>query len=136
MADFSKDTDLVKYQFDIMKFGVDSWTQFHADAKSDILVDLRLDWFPKTGYRGDLDPDLLTDSQWLRASVYRVLGWYAYGQLSNEEGDKFDRLMKAYQSRYGVEFNSIVSDGVEYDFDEDGTVDDSEKAGFDNRRSR
>ena len=43
-------------------------------------------------------------------------------------------MMMHYRKRYDEEFNSILRDGVLYDFDGDGTVEQTEKQPFHTRR--
>jgi len=39
-----------------------------------------------------------------------------------------------YRKKYNEEFNNILQDGVRYDYDDDGTVEDIEKQPFHTRR--
>jgi hypothetical protein len=77
---------------------------------------------------------LLTDAQFKRLSVYKVIGYYACPQLtkynSNDNLDRFQVMMKHYQQLYADEFDSILKDGVEYDADDSNTVKDAEKAPY------
>ncbi|NDB60028.1 hypothetical protein EB001_16495 [bacterium] len=147
MANFSTDTDLTFYQPDILTFGIASFTtpnDYHAQARADIERDLRIKWYPvyvKQTYRDisllnttEMNPALLTDSQFKRLSVYKVIGSYACPQLtkynSNDNPDRFQVMMKHYQQLYAEEFDSILKDGVEYDADDSNTVADSEKAPY------
>ena len=43
-------------------------------------------------------------------------------------------MMMHYRKQFDEEFNSILRDGVDYDFDNDGTVEDTEKQPFHTRR--
>ena len=85
-----------------------------------------------------MDETKLTESQFTRCAVYRVLSEYALPQLTkwNAEGDedKFQVMMAHYKKKYEEEFNSILRDGVEYDFDGDGTVEVGEEQPFHTRR--
>ena len=145
MANFSVDTDLTFYQPDILGFGIASFTtpnDYHAQARADIERDLRIKWFPiyaKTTYRdisilnsNEMDATLLTDAQFKRASVFRVIGFYACPQLtkfnSNDNQDRFQVMMKHYQQMYSSEMEDILRDGVEYDADDSNTIADVEKA--------
>jgi len=76
-----------------------------------------------------MDDTLLTDSQWTRASAYLVLWKYALPQLTNwVDGDRFREMIGFYRDLYTQELNAIFADGVEYDYDEDGTVSTEEKS--------
>jgi hypothetical protein len=147
MANFSTDTDLTFYQPDILGFGIASFTtpnDYHAQARADIERDLRIKWYPvylKQTYRDisllnttEMNATLLTDAQFKRLSVYKVIGSYACPQLtkfnSNDNPDRFQVMMKHYQQLYADEFDSILKDGVEYDADDSNTVADAEKAPY------
>ncbi len=147
MANFSVDADLTFYQPDILTFGIASFTSpndYHAQARADIERELRIKWFPvysKETYRDiailnttEMDSTLLTDAQFKRASVYRVIGFYACPQLtkfnSNDNPDRFQVMMKHYQQMYASEMEDILRDGVEYDADDSNTVADAEKAPY------
>jgi len=145
----STDADLIKYQPDILTFGIDEFTDEHAKARDDILRRLRDEWWVRsrnvTNYdisrslpSLEMDDSKLTESQFERCAVYRVLSEYALPQLTkwNNEGseDRFQVMMMHYRKRYDEEFNSILRDGVLYDFDGDGTVEQTEKQPFHTRR--
>ena len=78
-----------------------------------------------------MDETKLTEAQFTRVAVFRVLAEYALPQLTkwNADGDedKFQVMMKHYQNRYKTEFAELLLDGIEYDFDDDGTVQDDER---------
>jgi len=145
----STDADLIKYQPDILTFGIDEFTDEHAKARDDILRKLRDEWWVRsrnvTNYdisrslpSLEMDDSKLTESQFERCAVYRVLSEYALPQLTkwNNEGseDRFQVMMMHYRKRYDEEFNSILRDGVLYDFDNDGTVEQTENQPFHTRR--
>ena len=81
-----------------------------------------------------MDATLLTDAQFKRASVYKVIGFYACPQLtkfnSNDNPDRFQVMMKHYQQMYADEMEQILRDGVEYDADDSNTIADAEKAPY------
>ena len=147
MANFSTDSDLQVYQPDILTFGISSFTtptDYHAFARADIERDLRIRWFPvyvKQTYRDisllnttEMNATLLTDAQFKRLSVYKVIGYYACPQLtkfnSNDNPDRFQVMMKHYKQMYADEFETILRDGIEYDADDSNTVADAEKAPY------
>ena len=145
----SSDADLIKYQPDILTYGIDEFTDEHAKARDDILRKLREEWWVRsrnvTNYdisrslpSLEMDNSKLTESQFTRCAVYRVLSEYALPMLTkwNAEGneDKFQVMMMHYRKKFDEEFNAILRDGVDYDFDNDGTVEDTEKQPFHTRR--
>jgi len=128
---FSTDSDLTDIVPDILDMGIPSFFAEHAYAEADILREIRAKWWVRTNRSGEMNSDLLTDSQWKRASAYLVLSKYILPQLTNwVEGDRFMQMMSFYKEMYLQEMQSVFEDGVEYDADDDGTVSDSEKSTF------
>jgi hypothetical protein len=143
----STDADLLKYQPDILTYGIDEFTDEHTKAREDILRKLRNEWwgraktynqFNGNSKYAELDADKLTESQFTRCAVYRVLAEYALPQLTkwNSVGDedKFQVMMNHYHKKFEQEFADILMDGVEYDYDDDGTVQDDERDSIDTLR--
>jgi len=113
---------------DILSFGIDSFSTDHAKAQADIERKIRADWWDKRGFSGELKPQYLTDSQWTRANAYLVLWKYALPQLTNwVDGDRFQGMIDFYKSRFAEEIEAVFKDGVEYDDDNNGTIDNDEK---------
>lgn len=131
----STDSDLLVYQPEILGYGIDEFTSEHAKAEADILRKIRSEWWPRgrANYGGvvEMDETLLTESQFTRCAVYRVLSEYALPQLTkwNADGeeDKFQIMMNHYHKKYEQEFDSILKDGVEYDANNDNVVEAVEK---------
>jgi hypothetical protein len=145
----STDDNLIEYQADILEYGIDDFDSYHAKAREDILRRLRDEWWVRsrnmTNYdisrslpSLEMDADRLTESQFTRCAVYRVLSEYALPQLTkwNASGDedKFQVMMMHYRKKYDEEFNSVLRDGVEYDFNNDDDLTESEKQPFHTRR--
>ena len=125
---FSTDADLLAIAPDILSLGIDSFSTEHAKAQADIERHIRANWWDKRGFSGELKPQYLTDSQWTRSSAYLVLWKYALPQLTNwVDNDRFLGMRDFYKSRYGEEIEAVFKDGVEYDDDNDGTIDEDEK---------
>ena len=125
---FSSDSDLTDIVPDILTFGISTFADEHNKADADIKREIRAKWWSRTGNKGEMDASLLTGSQWTRAAAYLVLAKYALPQLTNwVEGDRFKNMMDFYNAEFLKEMNAIFEDGVEYDLNEDGTVEDGEK---------
>ena len=125
---FSSDADLMDIIPDILSFGIDSFSTDHAKAQADIERKIRADWWDKRGFSGELKAQYLTDSQLTRANAYLVLWKYALPQLTNwVDGDRFQGMIDFYKSRFAEEIEAVFKDGVEYDDDNNGTIDDDEK---------
>ena len=125
---FSSDSDLTAIQPDILSLGISSFSGEHAKAESDIKRELRNKWWSRTGRAGEMDAAQLVDAQWTRANAYLVMWKYALPQLSNWVGDdRFLNMINFYRDLYNQEMQAVLTDGVEYDFNDDGTIQDSEK---------
>ena len=125
---FSTDSDLTDIQPDILTLGISTFAAEHAKAEADILREVRRRYWSRTGYGGEMDSTLLTDAQWTRANAYLVLWKYALPQLSNWVGDdRFIQMIQFYKDLYHQEMEDVFADGVEYDYNDDGIVSDSEK---------
>lgn len=126
---FSTDSDLTAIIPDILTFGISSFSAEHALAQAEIERELRYKWYPKLQLDKEMDATLLTASQWTKASAYLVLWKHALPKLTNwVDGDRFQNMITFYKTRYEEEFASVIHDGVEYDFNDDNTVSESEKA--------
>lgn len=125
---FSTDSDLTAIVPDILSLGIDSFADEHAKAEADIKREIRRKWWPRTQFKGEMNDSLLTDSQWTRANVYLVLWKYALPKLTNwVDGDRFREMISFYRDLHSQEMESVFNDGVEYDADEDGTIQNDEK---------
>lgn len=126
---FSTDSDLTELQPDILSLGIAAFTEEHTKAQNDILRELEAKWWPRKGINGAMDSTLLTDSQFTLCSAYLVLWKYALPQLTNwVDGDRFQNMIDFYQMRYNEELAAILAVGVDYDANNDGTVEVRESA--------
>lgn len=126
---FSTDSDLTELQPDILSLGIAAFTEEHAKAQSDILRELEAKWWPSKNISGAMDSTLLTDSQFTLCSAYLVLWKYALPQLTNwVDGDRFQNMIEFYRNRYNEELAAVLAVGVEYDANDDGTVEYEERA--------
>jgi hypothetical protein len=135
---YATNEDLTDYMPDALEHGVADWSAELALAESDVQRDIKVRWFiPEFGtgknFRGSVsleqyDITKLTATQWTRATVYRAMYQYILPKLSTfrPEGDSFRERIDFYRSSYAEEMNAQLSSGVEYDFDNDGTVESGE----------
>jgi hypothetical protein len=125
---FSQDSDLVALVPDILDFGITSFATEHAKAQTDLTRTIRNEWWYKKQIAGEMNPAYLTDSQWTRCNAYLVLWKYALPQLTNwVQDDRFLNMITFYQQRYNEELVAVFADGVEYDDDNSGTIEDDER---------
>ena len=136
-------SDLQKFQPDILGFGITDFGDELQLAENDVLRQIRAEWWEKyrhtVRYKDitkittvEMTSSKLPNSQWTNCVCYMALWKYIFPQLTKwrEEEDSFMRQIKWYQDRYSEEFQAILRDGVEYDEDGGGTVADSEKEPF------
>lgn len=136
----STDTDILEYVPDLHDYGIQDFSADHAKTRQDILRRLRIEWWPRlqpwkqdiryVNTTPEMDETRLTESQFTRAAVFHVLAYYILPKLTkfDPEGDRFENMMKHYRERYNEEFTLVLQDGVEYDLDNNNTIDTGEKA--------
>ena len=142
MATFASDSNLQEYEPEILKFGIQDFSDLHAKSYDDIIRLLQIKWWPTTQYstidvsvignQSRLSPSRLDSTQFTRAAVYHVLASYIYPRLStfDPDGDAFQNKMNYYKQRFEEEFELILREGVSYDSDSSGTYTDSERTSF------
>lgn len=125
---------MLEYFPDLYDYGIQEFDSFHAKTQEDILRELRIRWWPTQQNRirhdisvivpVEMDYEWLTLSQFTRTAVFHCLAYYILPQLSKFEpdGDRFAEMMKYYRERYQEEFELVLRDGVEYDFDQDSSI--------------
>jgi len=132
-------SDIKRYEPNILDYGVDSFENEMSDAAEDVTRDIRIRWWPTQetgrydisiiGQYVEMEADKLTATQWTRAVVYYALGYYIFPKLSsfNSEADIFERKFDYYRKEYDREFQHVTMDGVEYDRNNDGVINATEK---------
>lgn len=137
---FATISDIQEYEPDILNYGLPDFDDALTKAQADVERYLRIHWWPtaQTGryditvmnYRyAEMDETLLTSSQLTRATVYHALGYYIFPRLSKFEPnlDVFQIKYDYYKKMFAEEIDLVIRDGVEYDVNNDNTVDNSEK---------
>ena len=131
--------DVLEYEPNIQDYGIFNWDDALAKGKEDVLRELRIKWFPTQqigkyditviGLNVEMDEDKLSPAQLKRAHVYRTLAYYIFPRLTKFEPeiDVFERQMEFYRGLYREEIDAVIADGVEYDIDGDGTINDLER---------
>lgn len=138
MAQYATDVDLQEYEPDILNLGIPEFQDLHEKSYEDINRLIEIEWWPRASYRqyditrgtyANIDVTLLVDSQWKRAAVYHVLAYYIYPRLSTftPEGDVYMEKMQYYKDKFKEEFNLCLRQGVRYDYNNDSTIEESEK---------
>jgi len=127
---YSSDSDLMEYQPYVFEHGISEFTGYHVKAASDIVRDIKALWLPLQNTLVDpahrsmsllatdstlFDAASLNSTQWVRASVYRVLGWYVLPRLAASVGGQgFLSMLAFYEREYMGEMQSVFGEGVEY----------------------
>lgn len=132
-ADFD---DLKQVEPNIDEYGVLEWDTELARSESEINRVLKVRWYQ--AYQKahpsianvEFDPTLLDPTQLTQATVYHSLAYHIapkLTQFSGAEPDRFQVMMNYYQGRFEHEMDLILREGVRYDLDDDGTVENTEK---------
>ena len=135
--------EVQKYQPDIAAYGITDFDIQLQFAEDDVIRQIREEWWERyrhtVRYKDitkvtsiELDSTKLTNTQWTRSVVYRALGEYILPMLTkwktpDGDIDAFQVQIEFYRASYATEFQAILRDGVSYDENSDGTIQDSEK---------
>ena len=137
--------NMTDYQPDILGYGVTDFDTQLQFAEDDVLRQIREEWWERyrhtVRYKDitkvtsiEMDNTKLTASQWKRATIYKALAEYIYPILTKwkdpqggDGADAFQVQMAHYRQKYAEEFQAILRDGVEYDENNDATIQTSEK---------
>ena len=140
MSNYSTDADILEYEPTIKEYGVIDFSSYHAKTTADIQRHLRIEWWPRVRRSSlhsryfsttdlEMDNTKLQTAQLKRAAVYHVLSHYILPQLTKHdaEPDRFRMMIDFYKARFRDELDFVLQDGVEYDWDGDATVQETEK---------
>ena len=140
MSNYTTDADILEWEPSIKEYGIIDFSTYHAKTKADVNRWLRIYWWPKVRRASvnasyfnttelEIDETRLTASQFKTASVFHVLAYYILPQLTQhgETPDRFRMMIDFYKQKWLEEINLVLQDGVEYDWDNDGTIEQSEK---------
>mgnify|MGYP003624394726 FL=1 len=128
MAIFTED-NIVEYFPDLHNYGIQDFNDMISKTESDIHRLLRIEWFPTLRTSsGDYDPTKVKDSQLTRSAVYYCLFKYILPQLTQwaVEGDSFQTQIEFYSRAFYDEFD-LAKRELFYDWNDDGTYDESER---------
>jgi len=133
MANYSTDADLQEIRSGIDQYGSD-WTDYHTEAKAAIDRVLEVQWYrPAAAERGIdwestlFDADNLDADQLKNLSAYKTLELvYRFLMKDTQEPDGFKAQMLFFRGEYDRELETLLTLGINYDWDEDGSIDSSE----------
>ncbi len=140
MSNYSTDADILEYEPQIKDYGIIDFTDYHSKTTADIQRHLRIEWWPRvkrssltSKYFSTTDVEMnntkLQAAQFKVAAVYHILAYYILPQLTqhSSEPDRFRMMIDFYKGKFREEFDLILQDGVKYDWDGDGTIQDTEE---------
>ena len=138
---FSNDLDLVAVRSNIVSKhnNGDSWLGKHEQARKEIMQELNNKGYRKISNSDKANPlveegavfssinefDILEPAQLRVAATYLVLSMIYLDELSDEDGDKWERQGKRYQDKFYRAFNIFY---LKLDSNDDGIEDDTESA--------
>lgn len=135
MTTYCTDEDLKVYRSEIMEMGVTSWEDQRnlAYAAINRLVISR--WYnrnaPDQGidpYVTPFDPELVKEGEFRQLECFKTLELaYMILMKDDPEPDGFERNMGLFARQYGNEFDSLISSGIDYDWDSSGVIETDEK---------
>jgi len=126
--------DLLQVEPTITDYGVLDWDAELARSETEINRIIQVRWFQAFARtkspQPQFDPDLLTASQWTQATVYHCIAYHIAPKLTKFETqgneDKFQVMMNYYQGRFEHEMDLCLRLGVEYDLNDNNTIDSGE----------
>ena len=122
---FATNTDLQKYCPEVFEQGIDDWSDELSEAQDDVTNMIQFKWWNKMKSRSEFNATKLVEAQWTKATVYRAMASYILPKLSTfrPEGDPFREQLEFYKNRFEEEFDLQFRLGIEYDYNDDGTID-------------
>tara|TARA_R110002096_G_scaffold165405_2_gene333962 strand:+ start:4070 stop:4492 length:423 start_codon:yes stop_codon:yes gene_type:complete len=128
---FFTENDMIEYFPDLHEYGIQDFSNMIAKTDEDIIRLLRIEWWPTIPGRNRqdrMDSTKLKDSQLTRSAVYYCLQKYVLPKLTMwaVEGDSFQTQIVFYKNAFDEEFDQAKR-SLFYDFDNDGSFEDSEQ---------
>lgn len=144
---YSTDADLLKIRPNILSLGVDAWADQHTEADAILTRSLEL-WYKQeaakrcvstdeldtdyTEIEFDADKLLNASTQLKRLSCYKTLELaYLYLMQDGEAvGEGYNAQRKLFADMYEREWKAVVDAGIDYDWDDDGSIDYTESTPY------
>jgi len=122
---FATNNNLQEYAPDVFEQGIDDWTDELTKAQTDVINMIQYKWWNKYYSRSKFNSTLLVEAQWTKSTVYQALYAYILPRLSTfrPEGDPFREQLAFYKERFNEEFDIQFGLGIQYDFENDGSID-------------
>tara|TARA_B100001057_G_scaffold382313_1_gene388335 strand:+ start:17 stop:433 length:417 start_codon:yes stop_codon:yes gene_type:complete len=127
MSAYANDEDLVAIIPDIFDHGVENFSAELTRSTDDVKRRIKSDWWMLDNDPNSYDATKLKALEHKRTTIYHALAYYILPRLSNfTETDSFQKQMTFYRDRYEEEFKAVLSAGISYDDDGDGSYSTSE----------
>lgn len=122
---FANNENLQQYAPEVFEQGVDDWSDELALAETDVINRIKIDYWNKFESPSLFNSARLTESQWTKSTVYKALYAYILPKLSTfrPEGDPFMMQITFYKERFAEELSLQYGVGIEYDHNNDGSID-------------
>lgn len=141
---YCTDEDMAKIRPNILSLGVDTWEEQREEAFDIMNRRIIKDWYKdqalahytdipdwqadETWRDQPFEPDNVDQDQLKRAACYLSLELaYLYLMKDTPENDGYARQQELFHRMYSVEISEILAIGINYDWDEDGTIQNDEK---------
>lgn len=126
--------DLLLVEPTIQDYGNLDWDAELARSETEVNRIIQVRWYQSYASAkkttAAFDATLLTSSQWTQATVYHALAYHIAPKLTKFEQqgneDKFQVMMDYYSKRFEHEMDLCLRLGVQYDADDDGTIESGE----------
>jgi len=117
---YSSDSDLIKVQQDIMDLSVPDWADQHIEAERVINRDVETKWYRPVssdiGVTAIFNPALIIATDLTMLSVFKALELAYLFMVHNTTDEHFIKKMELFRLRYETELESIISNGLVYDW--------------------
>jgi hypothetical protein len=125
---FATNSDLLDLIPTVFNHGIESWTPELVRAENDLLRKIQAEWYNNRYDDDNWDPENLVALQWKTSVMYRALGYYIMPRLTQWRSveDAFKTQMEFYQARYAEELDDQFQIGIQYDYNSDSVISDSD----------
>jgi len=133
---YSTDDDLLTIRPNILDFGVRDWEEKHVKAFNTINRVLIARWYKEVADEHGIDnwretpfdPEKVDADQIKELSCYKTLELiYMHLMKDSPQADGFERQRGVYRDLYNEELRTLLATGLNYDWDDDDVIGDTEK---------
>lgn len=148
---YATDADLLILRPDILSYGPTEWADMHAKAAEIITRDLDVNWYRGSAtergvawkayplpplnqrtfdyavYPFDAELLLNAESQLKSLGCFKALE-LIFASLTKGTDDTFASLRDHYAASYKAELPAVCAAGIDYDWNQNGAIDDTDKA--------